>query len=411
MSTSLISLSASQDVPTLQLSRDLTRHLKRGHRWVYADSFNTDKNNEKKVRSGLSFLSYKKEILGVGFHHSNSALRFRMLCLADEPYFKPKNVTQTLTYWSEFQWNRAIQIRQSFDLLQTNCFRLINGEGDGLPGLIIDIYNNTAVIKFDNSVIELIWDKEEITKRLLQLPYKITCVYLKRRNNESSKGECLHGTLSLETQFKENKLLFSSNIQEGSKTGFFLDQRDSRQLIRSFSKNLSVLNLFSYTGGFSIYAAAGGASSVTSVDISQPAIDAIQENYNLNQLKGNFKNMALDAFEFVSQEIARKTKYDLVITDPPSFAPNEKSVPQATAAYIKIFSDSLKLVKPNGLFAASSCSSHISNSDYLNMVKESFSKARLRGTLIQLLGQPFDHPTPLAMDEMRYLKFALFRLD
>jgi 23S rRNA (cytosine1962-C5)-methyltransferase len=259
--------------------------------------------------------------------------------------------------------------------------------------------------------MESIWNSKNIAARIVaHFPF-INCVYLKRRNDEKIKGESLIGSLELETQFKENNMLFASNIREASKTGFFLDQRDNRRLIQDFSKNKSVLNLFSYTGGFSIFAAAGGAKSVTSVDIAKVAIEAVQRNFEINNFKTPTENIATDAFEYVDHQIKSKNQFDLVITDPPSFAPNEKSVPQATAAYTKIFSDSLKLVKQNGLFAASSCSSHISTEAFFEITKEAFSKARLRGTLVKIGGQPTDHPFPLAMEELRYLKFALFRLD
>jgi 23S rRNA (cytosine1962-C5)-methyltransferase len=204
---------------------------------------------------------------------------------------------------------------------------------------------------------------------------------------------------------------FASNIRDAAKTGFFLDQRDNRKLIRGFSKGLDVLNLFSYTGGFSIFAAAGGAKSVTSVDIGKAVIEAVKRNFELNNLPTNHQDIATDAFEFVEKEIQAKHKYGLVITDPPSFAPNEKSVPQATVAYTKIYSNSIRLVEENGLFIASSCSSHISTEAFLDITREAFSKANRRGTLIQLGAQPVDHPYPLAMSELRYLKFALFRVE
>ena len=171
------------------------------------------------------------------------------------------------------------------------------------------------------------------------------------------------------------------------------------------------MNLFSYTGGFSVFAAAGGAKSITSVDIAKVAIEAVKRNFELNNFKTEHRDIAVDAFEFVEQEIAKKSKYGLVITDPPSFAPNAKSVGAATAAYTKIFANSIKLVSENGLFAASSCSSHISTEAFLEICSEAFSKSNRRGTLIHLGAQPIDHPYPLAMTELRYLKFALFRVE
>ncbi len=394
-------------IPKIALNRDITKHLKRGHRWIFANSF----DEKAKVSSGISFLTYKNELLGLGVVQADTQLRFRLFVLADEIYFKKNNPQKTLSQWANIQWEKASQVRLSLDSTVTNSFRLSNGEGDGMPGLIVDIYNNTAVIKHDHPIMESIWDKHEIAKQIVLLYPYIKCVYLKRRNDDDVKGENVLGTLAEETIFKENNMLFASNIRDAAKTGFFLDQRDNRHYLKNFSKDKSVLNLFSYTGGFSVFAGAGGARSVTSVDIAKVAIQAVHRNFEINNLKTHTQNIATDAFAYVEQEIKSKTKFDLVVTDPPSFAPNEKSVPQATAAYTKIYSDSLKLVKANGLFAASSCSSHISTQAFLDITKESFSKSRLRGTIIHMGAQPFDHPFPLAMEELRYLKFALFRVD
>ncbi len=406
----MISLDLIQNetqMATLNLKRDITKHIKRGHRWIFANAFDEKLN----VKSGIYFLSYKDELLGLGIYQSDTQLRFRILTSASEFYFKKNNPIKTLDQWSEFQWRKAVSIRESFNFSNTNSFRFINGEGDGFPGLIIDIYGNTAVIKHDHAIMEKVWDKNKIAQKLISQYPNITCVYLKRRNDDKIKGENIIGQLEPETIFKENELFFASNIRDAAKTGFFLDQRDNRLYIKNFSKNKSVLNLFSYTGGFSVFAAAGGASQITSVDIAKVAIQAVKRNFELNNFKTKTEDLATDAFDFVDQQLKLKTKYDLVITDPPSFAPNEKSVPQATAAYTKIFSDSIKLVNKNGFFAASSCSSHISTEAFFEILQESFSKARLNGTLLHVGAQPFDHPFPLAMQELRYLKFAFFRID
>lgn len=394
-------------IPTIALARDVTKHLKRGHRWIFANSF----DEKTKVKSGLSFLFYKNELIGLGIVQADTQLRFRLLVLADEFYFKKNNPQKTLAIWSNHQWEKANQLRLPIDRSTTDSYRLSNGEGDGLPGLIVDIYRNTAVIKHDHVIMESIWDKKQIANLLVSRYPHLECIYLKRRNDDEIKGENIIGTLDEETIFKENNLLFASNIRDAAKTGFFLDQRDNRNYIKNFTKNKSILNLFSYTGGFSVFAAAGGAQTVTSVDIAKVAIQAVKRNFEINNLKTQTQNIATDAFAFVESENKSKAKYDFVITDPPSFAPNEKSVPQATAAYTKIFADSLRLVRSNGFFAASSCSSHISTQAFLDITRESFSKARMRGTLIHMGSQPFDHPFPLAMEELRYLKFALFRID
>ena len=396
-----------ESLPAIHLTRDVTKHLKRGHRWIFANCF----DDKIKIQSGLHALYFKKELIGFGSAQADTQLRFRLFCLSDEPYFRKNNPAKTFELWSERQWKNACKIRESFDLTMTNSFRLFNGEGDGTPGLIVDIYNQVAVIKHDHPIMEKIWNGSFIAEKICSSFPQVSCVYLKRKNDANEKGTNLIGTLPAETLFKENSLNFASNIRDAAKTGFFLDQRDNRYLIQNFSKDATVLNLFSYTGGFSIFAAAGGAKHVTSVDIAKVAIEAVKRNFEINNLKTEHDDIATDAFAFVEEQVNLKKKYDLVITDPPSFAPNERSVPQATAAYTKIFSNSIRLVHENGLFAASSCSSHISTEAFLEITREAFSKANKRGTLIYLGAQPIDHPYPLAMPELRYLKFALFRVE
>lgn len=391
-------------IQTIELKRDVTKHLKQGHRWIFANCF----EGVRPIKSGIHMLTFKGEQLALGIWQADTQLRFRVLVLAEDQIFRRNNMKRTLELYFESQWRKATQIRQIFDLKVTNSFRLINGEGDGFPGLIIDIYNDTAVIKHDHPIMEKVWNAKVIAEKLQQDFSQIKCVYLKRRNDADEKGENIVGELLPEVQFLENGVLFASNIRDAAKTGFFLDQRDNRRVIQNFAKDKTVLNLFSYTGGFSLFAAKGGAKEVTSVDIAKVAIQAVARNFEINQLSTTHHDIAADAFAYLEQE---KKKYDLVITDPPSFAPNEKSVEQAKNAYAKVYANSIKLVNPEGLFAASSCSSHISTKEFLEICQESFSRARKRGTLVYMGAQPADHPYPLAMEELRYLKFALFRLD
>lgn len=395
----------SEDVPTIELVRDVSKHILRGNRWIFADCF------DQKGKPGVALLKLRKDILAIGLVQPDVQLRFRLLCLTEEFYFKLKDIPGSLLKWAEIQMDRAIDLRKSWPSTTNNSFRLINGEGDGLPGLIIDVYNDTAVIKHDHPVIESFYNHKGIAQKIMGEFPNIKCVYLKRRNDVEEKGVNIVGELKEEVLFLENGARFASNIRDAAKTGFFLDQRDNRKLVGQFSKDKTVLNLFSYTAGFSIFAALGGAKHVTSVDIAKAAVEAAKRNFEVNDIKVPHDAIADDAFLYIDEQIKNKRKWDFVITDPPSFAPNQKAVEAATAAYVKVFSNSLKLVNHGGLFAASSCSSHISTDMFLDICREAFSKTRKKGTLVYLGGQPFDHPYSLAMEELRYLKFALFRLD
>jgi len=385
------------------LIRDVTKHVKRGHRWIFSDCF----ASTEKFQDGPALVTFKKQQLAFVVVQKDTHLRARIIALLNEK----DSVDYQLKKYFQSQWSKTLELRAQFPNELTNSFRFINGEGDGFPGLIVDIYNDTAVIKHDHPIMEEIWNHQHLVEWLKRdLPY-LKCIYLKRKNDEEEKGVNLFGELAPEVSFKENGVHFTSNIRDAAKTGFFLDQRDNRKMISHFSKNKKVLNLFSYTGGFSVYAAIGGASEVTSVDIAAAAVAASQKNFDINKLKNKHNAIHADAFEYLETAQKEKKTWDIVITDPPSFAPNQKALPKAIEGYTRVYASSIKLVPNGGLFVASSCSSHLSQEQFLEILQNSFSTARRRGTVVYIGGQPSDHPFPLVMSELRYLKFAIFRLD
>lgn len=386
----------------LKLTRDLTKHIKRGNPWIFSDAVEKLKTPEG---SYVLLVNHKNEVLAHGFYSPSINLAFRMLHLGDKKFNDQEVVTRL---------SRAISNKKHLLSVENKCFRILNGEGDELPGVVADFYDGVVVLKLDGSAAEAFWHKQEIANYFMeqsQIPVK--CVYFKRKNNEAEKGMILAGEYeNLEdVEFLEHNVKFRTNIIDAAKTGFFLDQRENRNFIRSVSKDKTLLNLFGYTGGFSVYAGLGGASKVTTVDIAPNAIKASEVNWQINALPSE-KHDALceDAFEFVLEAQQQKKLWDIVITDPPSFAPNQKAVETAREAYTKIFADSLKLVKDGGFFAASSCSGHISFETFLEIVQDALSKSRRRGKVILIKGQPEDHPFPFALPEMRYLKFVYLQV-
>ncbi len=386
----------------LKLTRDLTKHIKRGNPWVFSDAVEKLKTPEG---SYVQLVNHKNEILAHGFYSPSINLAFRMLTLGDKK-FNDQEVVNRLS--------RAITIKKHLLTLENKCFRVLNGEGDELPGVVADYYDGVVVLKLDGSVSEAFWKKEEIANYFMeqsQIPVK--CVYFKRKNKEEEKGMILAGECNnlADLEFLEHGVKFRTNIIDAAKTGFFLDQRENRNFIRSVSKDKTLLNLFGYTGGFSVYAGLGGATKVTTVDIAPNAIKASEVNWQINLLSEE-KHEALceDAFEYVTEAYKQKKLWDIVITDPPSFAPNQKAIETAREAYTKVFTDSLRLVKDGGFFAASSCSGHISFESFLEIVQEALSKSRRRGKVLLIKGQPEDHPFPFALPEMRYLKFVYLQV-
>ncbi len=386
----------------LKLTRDVVKHLKRGNPWVFSDAI-----EKVKVPEGSYAIlsSHKNEVVAHGFYSPSINLSFRVLNLGDKKF----NDTEVVA-----RLRRAIANKKHLLTLENKCFRVLNGEGDELPGVVADFYQGTVVMKLDGTGSEKFWNKEALANFFMEqdeIPVK--CVYYKRKNNEEDKGMILAGQSDSlgDHEFIEHGVKFRTNIIDAAKTGFFLDQRENRNFIRTVSKDKTLLNLFGYTGGFSVYAGLGGAKMVTTVDIAPQAIKASELNWQINLLSSDLHTAVCeDAFLFVENAINEKKTWDIVITDPPSFAPNQKAVASAQEAYTKIFSDSLRLVKDGGYFAASSCSGHITFENFLEIVQEALAKARRRGKVLLIKGQPEDHPFPLALQDMRYLKFVYLQV-
>jgi 23S rRNA (cytosine1962-C5)-methyltransferase len=206
--------------------------------------------------------------------------------------------------------------------------------------------------------------------------------------------------------------VFEVNLLHGQKTAFFLDQRDNRLRIRSWAKERTVLNLFGYTGGFSVYAGAGGAREVTTVDSADAAIKTSNRNWKKNGFEeSRHHGITADAFEFLEEAKKEKKYWDLVIVDPPSFAPGKHHIEKAKGAYLSVLVSALQVTSSHGIFAASSCSSHISPALFLEICEEAVSKAKRRATVLGIYGQPEDHPFPLACTELQYLKFVLLCIE
>ncbi len=385
----------------LRLRKDLTRSVKRGHAWLYSDAIDLVRADSGSV-AVLSDRRGDKQ-LASGIYDPGHAIPLRICCT--QP---PLTLDDA---WLARRLQAAVELRETAFDQHTSGYRLVAGEGDGMPGLIVDVYDRTAVIKLDGGAPQAFYQPSGIAQWLCDhLP--VECVVLRSRQRGSA-GEVLIGQLHSENvPFLENGLRFTADVLHGQKTGFFLDQRDNRALIECLSRGRRVLNLFSFNGGFSVAAGRGGAAQVTSVDIAAPAIAAAEAHWLLNELSaGQHVGIVADCFEFLEQSVGDKQRWDVVICDPPSFAPNEKSREKALAAYGRLAQLSAKVTRPGGLLALASCSSHVDASAFREVNAEAFGRARRCATLLTDNSLPIDHPTPLAMPELRYLKFQLYRLD
>ena len=386
----------------LRMSRDLVRTVKRGHPWVYAEGLRSLPSAPSGSWAILQDNKQGREVAR-GFYDPQCPIAFRA-CDVDE---KPLNDD-----WARRRIERAMQWRQRSLSADTTGYRLLHGEGDSVPGLVVDLYGQYAVMQLDGAGPAGFWNAEGIAAYLAET-LSLAGVWLRARDR-GGQGTLLHGSLPPENiaTFTEHGVQWTADIVKGQKTGFFLDQRENRQSVRGLARGLRVLNLFAYTGGFSVAAGLGGAKHVTSVDLAKPAIAMAQSHWELNGLPpAQHAGFAEDVFDFLAAAHSRKELWDLVICDPPSFAPSESAVPQAAAAYRKLIAASARVTQRGGLLATASCSSHLPESDFLEINTEALSEARRRGTVLSITGQPADHPAPLVCAEFRYLKFVLLRVE
>lgn len=301
----------------------------------------------------------------------------------------------------------AAAARRFRDPLLIGCTgqRLIHGEADGLPGLVVDHYDTTAVIVCDGAAAMAFWRQRlgDIIAGLEAGGATLQHVWLRGDRKARTQGGALRGDAPAEIVIAEDEARFAVDVRAGQKTGFFFDQRENRRTIRRHAAGMSVLNVFAYTGGFSLHAALGGASSVTSVDSASPAIAAIGRNLALSGLAADAQTAIVDdAFDYLARAATRSTQWDLVIVDPPSFARNERARPTALRAYDRLITAALSVTVPGGRFALASCSSHIAEADLLKLAARPGLRLRLSA------GAASDHPVLPAFPEGNYLKFLLF---
>ena len=392
-------LTANSDPVRLKLVRDRTRMLKQGWPWVYRDWLAETPN----APAGSRVVLHDKDnsIVGFGMYDPTGPLAVRM-CAAGERLNDDLILARLDT---------ALSLRRALFDERTTGYRLVAGEGDGLPGLTCDLYADHAVLKLDGDAPAGFWNVEAIADWLAER-LSITNVFLKYRSDAKTRGRPVRGPMPTEpVQFVENGVRFQADLIQGQKTGFFFDQRESRARIGQLAHGRNVLNLFAYTGGFSIYAGMNGAADVTSVDLAKPAMEEADRNWALNDLPPDRHHaIAADAFEFLEQSKAQKRTWDLIVVDPPSFAPAERHVVKATASYQSLFTAALNVLSPGGIIALSSCSSHISQAMFYEICETAVSKARRQATILGVHGQPADHPFPLICRELQYLKFILLRV-
>lgn len=399
---------------TIYLKPHKEESVKRFHPWVFSGAIarvvlDADHQAAAPEEGELVCVrSAANEVLGVG-HWQVGSIAVRILAFGEETL--PKD------FWKE-RIRAAYRVREAIGLVRNlnDTYRLVHGEGDWLPGLIVDVYADTAVVQAHSVGMHM--HRMEIAKAIIAEVPQVKNVYYKSDDTlpfkapiEGDKiGYLRHNDTSLrhdneEFWSTENGLSFRIDWLRGQKTGFFVDQRENRALVERYAKDKDVLNMFCYTGGFSLYALRGGAKTVDSVDISQKAIDLV----NINVAK-NFPNatnhtaVAADAFEYLSKQKEAGKTYDLIILDPPAFAKHRDAVKNALRGYQRINAKAIEMIRKGGLLFTFSCSQAVDKEAFRLAVFSAAAQVGRKVRILHQLHQPQDHPINIYHPEGEYLK-------
>ena len=400
----------------LELQKDLARHLRGGHPWVY-------KRAIERPPQGLSAgavvdVTDKGRFVARGYYDPLAAVRVRVLTRDPSEAIGP-------IFWRR-RIARAVALRRAYAPFadgETDCVRLVHGENDGLPGVVIDLYGKFAVLKLYSA--GLTSHRGHILDAL-RGEVALDGIYgrdedvagaddeeeMEERDGPPSKGQLLWGREPPDPiVVREHGMQIAVDVRAGQKTGYFLDQRENRLALRRFAKGRArALNCFSYTGGFSVSAALGGAREVTSVDRDAGAIALARKNFELNALPPDQHGfIAADVLDYLAERKDEGARFDLIVLDPPAFAKTQKAVPAALDGYASLHRAALNVLAPGGILATASCSARVSPDEFGSAIREACAKTHTDLLLLEERRQPPDHPVLLSFPEGRYLKFFVFR--
>lgn len=392
-------------ITTLFLRRGKSESLKRFHPWVFSGAI-AGANGKLNEGDIVRIVSNENELMGYG-HYQIGSIAVRMLTFREEKIDH--------TFWVT-RLSEALRLRKALQLTgraDNNIYRLVHGEGDRLPGLVIDVYGKTAVMQAHSVGMHM--SREQIADALIEASEGlIENVYYKSETTLPFKAD-LHqenGFLRGHDEGNvavENGLKFHIDWLRGQKTGFFVDQRENRSLLEHYAKGRNVLNMFCYTGGFSVYAMRGGANLVHSVDSSAKAIDLTRANAEMN-FPGDARHEAFaeDAFKFLEQA---GSNYDLIVLDPPAFAKHKDALPRALKGYTRLNAIAFRKIKPGGIVFTFSCSQAVNKDQFRLAVFTAAAQSGRHVRILHQLHQPADHPINIYHPEGEYLKGLVLEVE
>jgi 23S rRNA (cytosine1962-C5)-methyltransferase len=378
------------------------KRLLQGHQWIFSNEINEARGNPQ-AGDIVEILRSDGRSLGIGFYNPHSLIAVRFLSERIEPIdfgFVERRI------------RAALRFRRR---IYPNCewFRLVHSESDFLPGLIIDRFNHLFSIQTLSYGMDRL---KPLICDVIESHFRPGCIVERNESNlRSLEGlppstNVLRGSVQT-TVLSDGDLKYRVDVLHGQKTGFYLDQRENRKLVRPFSNGCRVLDCFCNEGGFALNAAKGGALEVTGIDESESAIKAAEDNAKLNNLSNVCHFKVGNVFEELDKLLDAKQQCDLIVLDPPALTKSKKSIPSAIRAYEKLNTGALKLLAQGGVLATSSCSHHIGEETFLDIIFTSAHKSKRKIRMTDWRGASPDHPVLLAMPETRYLKFGLFVAD
>ena len=389
---------------TIKLRNGKDQSLKRFHPWIFSGAI---ARMDDGIAEGdiVRVVDTKEEFLAIG-HYQIGSIAVRVLSFTD--------IEINDSFWFS-RLDKALQARRACNIIRpdNNTYRLVHGEGDRLPGLIIDIYDNAAIIQAHSVGMHM--QRKDIARQLRTLyGDKLTCIYYKSETTLPYKADLseesgfLYGKAS-DVVATENGLKFYIDWLKGQKTGFFIDQRDNRSLIEKYSQGKKVLNMFCYTGGFSVYALRGGASMVHSVDSSERAIEMTNRNIVLNfPDAANHEAYATDAFSYLRD---MDNSYDLIVLDPPAFAKHKDALRNALKGYTRLNAKAMQKIKPGGILFTFSCSQAVNKDQFRLAVFTAAAQSHRFVRVLHQLHQPTDHPINIYHPEGEYLKGLVLYIE
>lgn len=377
----------------------------KGHPWVFSNNIVKINTDAKSGDLAIIFSKNKNRVIGLGLYDANSPIRIKMLHSGTEK-------VEINAGFFQNKIKKAYHVRLSLLKTNTNSYRLIFGENDGFPGLIADVYASVLVVKMYSEIwlpyLESILPSLQETSKAKTIVIRLSRGLEQSKLHQFKNGDVVFGTLQNEVvEFIEHGVNFSANVIKGHKTGYFLDHRANRKQVGEWSKGKTVLDVFSYAGGFSVHALANRAKEVTSLDISKQALEIALQNGKLNNYSGVHKTIAGDAFEELKKLIQKKITFDVVVIDPPSFAKQVSEIELAKKKYAQLAEFGAKLTAKNGLLVLASCSSRVTSQAFFDINNQQLLAIHKPFKIILKTQHDIDHP--VSFSEGAYLKCGYYR--